>query len=201
MNKKEMEQAKIRITTRDTFRAYCVLPHATFDPAYTQYGMYNAYDVRPDIPLAFQMGADLVAVSYYRKGYCDVMIAQAQYRGLADTSWESLEEAMGGFKLLCDTHFKQRYTKRFVPKEVLDTMYAQRIGVFVEPSSASAMCFACVRENDLADFLWARLWHYIVPPFPRDPSEIANLHMRDLVKRYASHYLPIVRKDITCPIF
>ena len=198
MNKKELEQAKLRITMRDTFVAHCMLTHRDFDSAYAQ---PDIYDRHRNIPLVFQMGADLVAVSRYRKGYCDVLIAQASYRGLADASCDSCNEAMGGFKLLCDTHFKQRYTKRFVPKEVLDTMYAQRIGVFVEPSSASAMCFACVRENDLDDFLRARLWHYIVPPFPRDPSEIANPQLRALAKRYASHYLPVVRKDIKHNVF
>ena len=201
MNKEEIKQAKIRITMRDTFVAHCMLPHKDFDSAYAQPDSYNAYDMHRNIPLMFQMGADLVAVSCYRKGFVDVLITQALYRGLADASYESLDEAMGGFKLLCDTHFKYRYTKRFVPKEILDTMHAQRIGVFVEPRNASAMCFACVRENDLDDFLRARLWRYIVPPFPRDPSEIANPHMRDLVKRYASRYMRIAREDIKHNVF
>ena len=44
MNKKELEQAKLRIAQRDTFIAYRMLPHTDFDSAYAQPDIYNAYD-------------------------------------------------------------------------------------------------------------------------------------------------------------
>lgn len=200
MNKKELEQAKQRIAERDTFIAYRMLPHADFDPAYAQPAEYKAYDHRPDIPLAFQMGADFIAVSYYRRGFCDVLITNALYRGLADAQCDSIEEAMGRFKLLCDAHFKFRYTNRYVSRETLDAMHAARIASALSLRIAPAICFARVRENDLDDFLRSRLWHFIVPPCPRDPAEIPNPRLRELAKHYTSHYVPVVRKDIKhCP--
>ena len=200
MNKKELEQAKLRSAQRNTFIAYRMLPHTDFDSAYAQPDIYNAYDARRNIPLVFQMGADLVAISCYRKGYYDLLIAQALYRGLADASCDSCEESMGRFKLLCDGHFKHRYTKRYVPRVTLDAMYASRIGLFTSSRIEYISCFACVRENDLDELLCARVWNYIRAYTLQDPSKITNLHLRDLVMHYASHHITAVRRDIIhCP--
>ena len=196
MNKKEMALAKKRILQQDTFIADKLLPHVDFEASYAQRDAYESFDARKDIPLAFQMGADLVAVSCYRKGYYDILITQALYRGLADPQCDSLEEAMGRFKLLCDAHFKMQCTNRYVCKETADAVAASRIGVFVSPRTGNDIAFACVREGDVDDFLLARLWQYIVPPFPKDPATLENPRMRELVARYASHYTAVVRKDI-----
>lgn len=200
MTNYELTQAKNRILLQDKFTADRLLPHVDFESTYARRGAYEAFDARKDIPLAFQMGADLVAVSGCREGYCDILITQALYRGLADPQCDSLEEAMGRFKRLCDAHFKMRYTDRYVGKETADAVAASRIGVFVGDTGDN-MAFACVRENDVDDFLSARLWQYIVPPFPKDPATLENPRMRELVARYASHYVAVVRKDIVCKPF
>lgn len=196
MNKKELAQAKQRIMQCDTFSADKLLPHVDFEANYARRDAYEAFDANQEIPLAFQMGADLVAVSCYRKGYYDILITQALYRGLADAQCDSLEEAIGDFKLLCDAHFKMHYTNRYVCKEAADAVVASRIGIFVSPCTHADIAFACVREGDVDDFLLARLWQYIVPPFPKDPATLESPYMRELVARYASHYIPVVREDI-----
>lgn len=196
MNKKELALAKQRILQSDTFRADKLLPHANFEASYAQRDAYEAYDTHKEIPLAFQMGADLIALSCYRKGYYDILITQASYRGLADPQCDSFEEAMGRFKLLCDAHFKMQYTNRYVCKKTADAVAASRIGAFISPCTGNDIAFARVRENDVDDFLLARLWQYIVPPFPKDPATLENPRMRELVARYTSHYTPIVHKDI-----
>lgn len=196
MNKKELEQAKQRIVQRDTFIADKLLPQADFNAKYAQCDAYEACDTHKEIPLAFQMSADIATVSCYRKGYYDILITQALYRGLADTHCDNLEEAMERFKRLCDAHFKMRYTRRYVSAESADAVAALRIGSFISPCTGYDIAFACVRENDVDDFLLARLWQYIVPPFPKDPATLESPRMRELVARYMSHYTSVMRKNI-----